>query len=442
MVHGTGRRFRHLRVAVVGIMMTLLITACGGTSSGSSQKATLTLLSYYGSNPGPLNVAQKQVVQRFEKKHPGVTVKIVSASETSEFAKFQAMTSAGTAPNVFHVDNPYIPELFSKGVLSPVDYKSAGYSSEQAFRNAYVNGALQGYQYKGKDYGIPVELSNYMMWANTKEYQAAGLSIPTTWAQVCQDGPAMTKMSGSKVTQEELALPTNLSASQFLVFDTIAREFGSPIINTEGNKSFLDSKAAVEALTMMQNLVYKCHATYPALNSSQPGGDRLTYEAGQAAMLLTGGSWFTGGLQTTYKSLAPPVSQPGPYPTQPGHAPVSLNYGAAYTVPASASNQQLSWELAGALGYAGPTWFKAAGLFTGQKSVSNSPAAKAFPYWSKVWGPGLAHSQYEGSLLNGNQIDDIIGSAMDQVLENHADVASTLQSANAQVVPLLNKKPL
>lgn len=438
----TGSRFRHLGVVVAGIMMTLSLAAWGGSSS--SQKTTLTLLSYFTSgSPCSANcLAEKQIVAKFEKNHPGVTVKIVAASETSEFAKFQAMTSAGTAPNVFHVDNPYIPELFTKGVLSSVNYQAAGYKNEHDFRNAYVHGALQGYQYKGKDFGIPVELSDYGMWANTNEYQAAGLSVPTTWAQVCQDGPAMTKMSGSKVTQEELAIPTNLSGSQFLVFDAIASEFGSPIINTEGNKSFLDSKPAIQALTMMQNLVYTCHASYPALNSSQPGGDRLAYEAGQAAMLLTGGSWFTGGLQTTYKSLAPPVSQPFPYPTQPGHAPVSLNYGAAYTVPASAPNQKLSWELAGALGNAGITWFKASGLYNGQKSVSNSQVAKSFPYWSKVWAPGLAHSTYEGSLLNGNQIDDIIGSAMDQALENHADVASTLKAANAQVVPLLNKKPL
>jgi hypothetical protein len=97
--------------------------------------------------------------------------------------------------------------------------------------------------------------------------------------------------------------------------------------------------------------------------------------------------------------------------------------------------------LAAALGKAGDQWF-GSGLYTGQKSVNQSEAAKQFPYWASSWAPGLAHSTYMGNLVNGNQIDDIVGAAFDNVIENHADVRATMANADAQVKPLLNQKPV
>jgi ABC-type glycerol-3-phosphate transport system substrate-binding protein len=251
----------------------------------------------------------------------------------------------------------------------------------------------------------------------------------------------MTQTTNGKITQEELALPTNLPGAQYIALDAITKEFGAALINTVGTKSNLTSSAVINAMTMLQNLVYTCHASYPSLNSSQQGADRLVYGAGQAAMLLTGGSWFTGSLNKQYPAVKPPVSEPRPYPTQPGAPPANISYGYAYVVPRAAQNQSLSWALAAALGKAGDQWF-GSGLYTGQKSVNQSEAAKQFPYWTSSWAPGLAHSTYMGNLVNGNQIDDIVGAAFDNVIENHADVRATMANADAQVKPLLNQKPV
>lgn len=432
-------RLKGIRRAVAAVMVpmaALVLIAAGGSSSASH--VTITFLTHY--NQPPLSTEAQSVATKFEKEHPGVTVKIQALESGTEDAKFQTLASAGTPPNVFDMDNVFGAELLSKNVLSSVDYKAAGYSNASAFKNAYVPGALTAYTHNGQIYGVPAEYSNYLAWMNVNEFQAAGLSVPTTWDQVCQDGPKMTKSSGGKITQEELALPTTLPGAQFIALDAITTEFGSPLFNAAGTKSNLTSAPVIKALTMLQNLVYQCQATYPSLNSSQEGADRLTYGAGQAAMMLTGGSWFTGSLQSQYPTIKPPASQPEPYPTAPGHPPANISYGYAYVVPRDAPNQSLSWAFASALGRAGADWFKAGGLYTGQKSVNQSSAAKDFPYWSSKWQPALAHSTYMGNLVNGNQIDDIVGSALDNIIENHADVKSTMQSANQQVEPLLNQK--
>jgi multiple sugar transport system substrate-binding protein len=431
----------HRRIAIGLVpMLALVLAACGGGSTTANQHVTITFLTHY--NQPPLSTIAQSVASKFEKAHPGVTVKIEALESGTEDAKFQTLASAGDPPNVFDMDNVFGADLLSKGVLSPVDYSAAGYSSQSALQKAYVNGALTAYSSGGKLYGIPAEYSNYLAWDNVKEFTAAGLSVPKTWQQVCADGPKMTQTANGKITHEELALPTNLAGAQYISLDAITTEFGRPLINAAGTKSYLTSSAVIKAMTMLQNLVYSCHAAYPALNSSEQGADRLVYESGQAAMLLTGGSWFTGGLDSSFPALKPPVSQPEPYPTQPGVPAANISYGYAYVVPKAAPNQQLDWAFAAALGNDGAAWFNGGGLYTGQSVVNKSSAAKSFPYWSSTWEPALSHATYMGNLVNGNQIDDIIGAAFDNIIEDHANVSSAMQSANSQVQPLLNQKPI
>jgi multiple sugar transport system substrate-binding protein len=435
-----GTVHRRIAIGLVPVLALLLAACGGGSTTAKHQHVTITFLTHY--NQPPLSTIAQSVAKKFEKAHPGVTVKIEALESGTEDAKFQTLASAGDPPDVFDMDNVFGADLLSKGVLSPVDYGAAGYSSQAAFQKAYVNGALTGYTSGGKVYGIPAEYSNYLAWDNVKAFTGAGLSVPKTWGQVCQDGPKMTQSKNGKITQEEVALPTNLPGGQYIALDAITKEFGEPLINAAGTKSNLTSGAVIKAMTMLQNLVYTCHAAYPSLNSSEQGADRLVYESGQAAMLLTGGSWFTGGLDSSYPALKPPVSQPEPYPTQAGVPPANISYGYAYVVPKAAPNQQLDWAFAAALGNDGAAWFNGGGLYTGQTVVNKSSAAKSFPYWNSTWAPALSHATYMGNLVQGNQIDDIVGAAFDNIIENHADVKSTMQSANSQVQPLLNQKPI
>jgi multiple sugar transport system substrate-binding protein len=417
------------------VAAVVLLAACGSTSS-TNRHVTLTLLTHVNTPPG--TTINDAVAKQFERTHPGVTVRIVTAQSGTELTKLQTLISAGDAPNVFDSESTWMADLIDHGALSPVDYGAAGYKSEQALAGAYLPGVLSGYGSKGTVYGIPTELSDYLAWVNTSAFKQAGVAPPTTWAQVCQDGPRLLRTANGKVTQEEIALPTNLPESQFIAMDAISREFGSPLVNEAGTRSYLTSKSVENAFQMVQDLVYRCHASEPALNSSEEGADRLVYEAGTADIILTGGSWFTGGLTTTYTKLAPPVSRPMNYPAGPdGHA--NDSYGYADVVPKGAPNQSLSWALAEALASPGLQLFKQEGDFTGAESVSKSSAAKQFPYWTSTWAPALARAHYEQSLLNASQIDDIVGTALDQVIENDADVRSTLASANAQLTPLLNK---
>ncbi len=425
------------RVGVSCAAAVLLFTVGSVATSGAAGASSTIKLSYLTHfNTAPGTTIDGSIIKKFEQEHPGVVVQQIEEQSGTEQAKFEAMSAAGQPPNVYDMNSTDAGSIIDTGDASPVDYAAVGYKSQAALLNTYVSGAAGAYQLNGKLYGIPEELSNYGNWVIPGDFKAAGLPVPTTWSQVCADGPKMLKTTGGKVVQEEVALPTNLAEAQAIFFDAVSREYGSSDFNLVGTKSYLTSKPAIAAATMLQNLVYKCHAAVPSLNSSQQGADRYVYWNGNAAMMLTAGTWEVGPADTTYPKVK--SEQAYPYPAGPDGTADDL-YGLAYVVPKGASNQTLSWQLAAALAGPGTTWLKQFGLFTGTKAVANSAAAQAIPQWSKVWEPLYAKGKYLENLDHGDQIDSIISSALDSILLSDSNVKSALATANAQIVPLLNQ---
>jgi ABC-type glycerol-3-phosphate transport system substrate-binding protein len=428
---------RNVRLASASCAAALLAAttslAAATPANAATSKITLTYLTHFNAAPG--TTIDGQIIAMFEKEHPGVVVQQIEEESGTEQAKYETLAAAGEYPNVYDMNSTDAGSIIDTGEASPVDFAAIGYKSQSAFLNTYLPGSAAAYVLNGTLYGIPEEVSNYGAWVIPGDFTAAGVPVPTTWDQVCADGPKLLKMSGNKIVQEEVALPTNLSEAQAIFFDAVSREYGSSDFNLIGTKSYLTSPSVVAAATMLQNLVYKCHAAVPSLNSSAQGADRTIYWDGNAAMMLTAGTWETGPAATYPKVKS---EQAYPYPAGP-HGTDNDLYGLAYVVPKKASNQSLSWQLAEALAAPGTTWLKEFGLFTGSKASASSPLAKVVPEWGTVWTKLYSTGVYLENLTHGDQIDSIIGSALDSILLGDANVKSTLSSANSQIAPLLNQ---
>lgn len=425
-------------VAVVCCAASVLAVGLTGCSNGAASDGpvTLTYLTHFNQSPG--KDVEAKAVAAFEKANPKVKVNVLAVQSGTETQKFQALASAGDPPSVYDMSSDQFPVLASKHALAPVDIKNAGLGSQRAFESKYLPRVLDGYKWDGKVYGIPAEVSNYGAWVNVKAYSAAGLTMPRTWDDVCAAGPKMLKHDKrGKITQEAVALPTNLPASQVYFIDAIAHEYGGSLFSSDGKTSNLTSKPAQAAFQLIQDLVYKCHATVPSLNSSEEGADRITYGTGDAAMFLTGGSWYLGSLQQQYPKLAPPVSRASEYPSINGKTS-STQYGYAWVVPSGAKNQELAWKLAAALSNSGNEYFKKLGLFNGTQALAHSSQAANTPFWP-TWRASLKTASYPAALTNSSQIYDIVSNAFNAVILKKANVASTLQAADNQIKPLLNQ---
>jgi multiple sugar transport system substrate-binding protein len=421
--------------AFIGGALAALVAASftigAGSTSMASTKTTIVLFKHYNSFE---KAYDQQIITGFEAKNPGVTVREDLVPPAEEYTKFVTLVAAGDPPNVYVDYDGY--GVLAENELAPVDYKALGVSGRAQLASEYISPSLlNDFTKDGVLYGVPEELSNYDAFVNKSYYTAAGLSVPTTWNQVCADGPKMLKKNGSgTATQEEIALPINFPAGMILVMNAIADEFGGPLFNSSGTVSNLTSAPVVAAFQMVQNLVYKCDAFVPSLGGGVATIERTLYSQGSTAMVLDVGSWF---------STSPPAKVQHetvvtPYPTVPGHPAVSPDYQYDYTVQKGTSDPALSWKFVQYLQTLGGVAFKL-GLYSGLKSLGSTPTAATVPFWSSVWVPTLKTGIYLPSLLKGNEITTYLGDAYASIIDNRANVKQALTTANSEIEPLLNK---
>lgn len=409
--------------------------AAGGHRTGtiSAQEATLTFLRH--EHP-PANALEKELIAQFEQENAGIKIDYVVVPDADLFTKYQAMLVAGTPPDIVNFEGSFIPAVWQREQLSPVDFEAVGVASLDELASRYVPGALSGYIYDEQLYAVPSELSDYVMWVNTRMLEEAGVEAPKTWEELSAIGPKLMKREGDAVTQEAIALPLSFPAAQFIVIDAMVRQAGGLLFSEDGREANLTSDAAVKAVTTLAGFVLTDKITDPGLNGTTAGADRDLFLNGVAAIMLTGGSWYTGTLAGTELEG---VAVPMPYPRFEGGPDVAADlYGYGLTVGAQSAHPAEAWKFVAFLAGHGTEYFERAnGLFLGDLATSESEIAAAFPHW-ETFQTELAHGQYGPRLDHFNEIADIVGRTVDAIVRSGEEPKAALDSAQSRVVPLLN----
>jgi multiple sugar transport system substrate-binding protein len=398
-----------------------------------AQEATLTLLRH--EHP-PANTLEKELIQQFEQENPGIKVDYVIVPDADLFTKFQAMLVAGTPPDIVNFESSFVPAVWQRGQLAPVDLSAAGAASLEELEARYLPNALSGYVFDGQLYALPLELSNYVMWVNTQMLETAGVEYPRTWEEMSTIGQELMIRESDQVIQEAIALPLSFPGAQFLVLDAMVRQAGGELFSDDGRQANLTSDAVLKAVSTLAGFVHTDKITDPALNGTTSGADRDLFLNGVAAMMLTGGSWYRGNLVgTEVGEHAIPVPMPR-FADGPDTAGDLYGYG--LTVNANSAHPSEAWKLVAYLAAHGTDYFeRAEGLFLGDKATAESSIAAEYPNWS-TFQEELSHGQYAPQLDHFNEIADIVGRTVDAVVRSGEDARAALESAQSQVTPLLN----
>jgi multiple sugar transport system substrate-binding protein len=189
----------------------------------------------------------------------------------------------------------------------------------------------------------------------------------------------------------------------------------------------------VEAYRTLQRLVFDCQAAVPTLNTSDSGDDRGAFVNGQAAMMLTGGTWMTGALKDP---LVSPRVQAFPWPAGP-EGSVSPGYGYGFVVPRASDHQDAAWKFVRFLSDSGIDYMEL-GQFNGRIDVAESPeAAERVVDWNEVWLPAL-DTAVMAAPYDSTEVADILATAMSKILLERADVEDTLKQAQQAVEAALD----
>jgi raffinose/stachyose/melibiose transport system substrate-binding protein len=168
-------------LTVAGAVPAALAACGGGGSSGSADKATLSVVGVADEKP-PLDA----LTQAYTASKPGVTFKTSYAPTDQVQTSIRAQLGAGNAPDV-HVVYPgdgssmAMTQIAKAGLLADL--------SDQAWTSMIPGNFKPAFQYQNKTYMFSAGSSVIGAIYNKSVFQQAGVSIPTTWPElldVCQ----------------------------------------------------------------------------------------------------------------------------------------------------------------------------------------------------------------------------------------------------------------
>lgn len=176
-----------------------LLTACAGTGSGSgsSNGSDAKTINFWSNHPGTSTEVEKELIKRFEAKFPDLKVNLIDGGKNYEEVaqKFNAALSGGDVPDVVVLSDVWWFNYALIGAIEPLD----GHFAEAGVNTGdYVDSLLADYVFDGKHYALPYARSTPLFYYNKQVWSQAGLPDrgPATWQEFDQWGPELQRVVG------------------------------------------------------------------------------------------------------------------------------------------------------------------------------------------------------------------------------------------------------
>lgn len=265
-------------------------------ASAQGAKIVLTEEDYY--TGGTAYTFWNSAFAEYHKLHPNVTIERHAVAQTGYIPLLLDQAGAGALPNIVMLDNPYVAEFASSGVLAPL--RSIGPINTSGLAPTELYDGI----YKGTLYAIPPYTNTNALFYNKTMLAAAHLSPPTTWAQLVADAKALT-------TPQVSGFVTSIPAEN----DQAFWEFAAFLWSNAGADAtaHISSPQAIAALNVFVQM--ERDGSMPKAAASWSGGQNTQlFEAGKAAM-DEDGSWNIPAFNSTkglnYGVVELPTAAPG-----------------------------------------------------------------------------------------------------------------------------------
>lgn len=249
--------------------MADLLTACGGSPSGSSNNVTLRYSMLQ--DAGEVGNA-KTLATAFSNGNPAAHFRYEPIIGTSYEQKILTEAAGNTLPDVFWLADVFVPPTASKNILLPLD----SYLPTSLVKDMYPSMLGLG-KYNGKIYTIPRDYNHVVTYYNRDAFKRAGLPDPSmdwTWDDFLSTCDTLVKKGGVKYA-------VNYS-TYWAVYVPMVRGFGGDMLNPDGKTVAFTSDAALAGLKAFTDPVLKKYAVNPA---NPPTND--PFITGEAAMTFS-----------------------------------------------------------------------------------------------------------------------------------------------------------
>jgi ABC-type glycerol-3-phosphate transport system substrate-binding protein len=421
-----------LRLAALTILLVL-----GGLQVGyAGEPVTITYSStMFAESAGPEYLRQ---IAEFLKVNPGIKVE----PEPSPYAQFATKMAvrfkAGDPSDLVMAEIDWIHSWVQQGWLrdlNPLVAKTGG----KAFLENYFPLLIDLATNDGKLYGLPRHAGGYLLYYNSDLFREAGLDPskpPKTWNELLTYARKLTKKDAAGNTvQWGIAIHGMNVPSVVSRFVNWMYSNGADILTPDNKRGLLDQPKAIEALKFWSELYTKEKVVPPGAVQVGPAQGRTLFAQKKVAM-LQGIVWGVSQTLAENPALASSLMV-APFPKQIPNAP--SNFQVVYdTISAQSKRPEEAWKLL--QWFARPenqiALYKASRYAPSRRDVfrlpeiQNDSAARVLAVVDENLKPEPSIPQWE-------QINHIIGDAMQEALNGSKTPEAAFKDANARVNQVL-----
>ncbi|MBN0045047.1 extracellular solute-binding protein [Streptomyces actuosus] len=253
--------------------MTVLLGGCGLTGGSGDVTLTLVAADYGDSKSHTTRKYWDDLVEAYEAQHPGVRIEVSVYSWNDVDRKVEEMVDAGQAPDMAQIGA--YADFADKGLLYPAD-QVLSIPTQADFASQLVEAG----QVHGQQYGMPFAASTRLLFYNKALFEKAGLTPPTTWAELADDAAAL-KADGVKYPY---ALPLGPEEAQAETMQWLLSG-GGGYTDTIGSYS-IDTQQNVETFTWLKDELVGKNLTGPVAPGSLDRADAFAaFADGDVGML-------------------------------------------------------------------------------------------------------------------------------------------------------------
>lgn len=393
---------------------------------GAAQ-TTLTLAAHYSDEEAaPLKPCLEQYA-----KETGVTVNYQQIAYGDYLQTVITSRIGGQAPDIYHLYNIWGPQMIENGVLAapPDDVVSW-------IKDNYVQATVDTVTMSGQTWGIPTEVSNYMLVYNKKLLAEAGFDAPpATWDELVTMAEAITKRNDEgNIVQAGYSYGPSTATIVHPFLIMLYSEGVNPF-KDDFSGTNLTTPEAIDVLTKQVELYQK--------GVTDRSIEVWNFPSGTIGMMFMA-PWYESTLREGFGDEFENTVGVAPIPM--GENWRSMQYAFFYGVDANSPNQEEAWKFLewlntgqdGKLSCMG-SMLTSLGALTANKADVAAGQDSLGDFYSKPFVDALERSSSEPNVMQASEIQQVLQKYIEQAWAGDLTPEEALTQADAEITNILKE---
>ncbi|MFC1479085.1 ABC transporter substrate-binding protein [Planctomycetota bacterium] len=242
-----------IRILACLLFGLLLISGCGEKSDDTEGKTVLTYWRHFYATE---DKAVRELIEKFEKKYPDITINYQSMPYQGYREKLFTSLQVGKGPDIMNVHNSWVYPFVKAGIVKEIP---AGILPSEEIKKQFIQ-LIDSFSINGVYYGLPIGGGCLALYINTDHLKDAGLkpdAYPGNWEELEKMALKLTKKEGDKIIRTGFACGGRKSQSWNYLVEGLFRQNGSGIIDKDHTRVLWDSAKGIEAFTYYLSFITK-----------------------------------------------------------------------------------------------------------------------------------------------------------------------------------------